>query len=228
VYGHSTALVYMPERRIGAVVMSNEDIVNGRTQKLANLALSHLLRARYGEPLPAAPVFRAAPADLAALAGSWESQSYWLEMTAAGRGDLSGQPVELTAMEKDRYFLNSRLHADQPVTVERDGDGVPLALVMGAQRFTRVPAGRPPLPPEWRSLKGSYGPAFIPLVIHEKHGRLYATTENLADYRLTPVNRRLLALPPGLYHREHLAVIPGPDGRPAAVELADMILRRID
>lgn len=227
VYGHSTALVYLPEEKIGVVVMSNDDIVNGRTQRLANLALSHMLKAKFGEALPAAPDFKASAKDLAALTGDWESQSFWMELKGTA-GRISGQAFTLTPVEKDRYLLNSRIHTDQPLVVERGAKGAISALLLGPQRFTPVPPDRPAAPAEWKALAGSYGPSFIPLVIHEKHGRLYATTENMSDYRLTPVNRHLFALPPGLYLKEHLMVIPGPDGKPAAIELASMILPRID
>lgn len=228
VYGHSTALVYLPEEKIGVVVLCNDDIVNGRTQRLANLALSHLLKAKSGEAIPEPPSFAPAAADLAAMEGEWESDSFWLEIGPGTKGVLSGQPVTLRPVERDRFLLNSRLHVDQPFSVERDGAGRIAALVMGTQRFARIPAGRPPLPVEWKHLLGSYGPSFIPLVVHERNGRLYATTENMADYRLTPVNRHLFTFPPGLYQKEHLAFIPGRDGRPVAVDLAGMYLRRTD
>jgi hypothetical protein len=65
------------------------------------------------------------------------------------------------------------------------------------------------------------------LVIFEKHGCLYATTENMVDYRLTPVNRHVFAFPPGMYAKESLVFLTGPDGKPHAVDLANMPLPRI-
>lgn len=230
VYGHSTALVYLPQEKIGVVVLCNEDIVNGRTQALANLALSCMLEAKGGEHPPATPTYDASAEELAALAGAWESQSYWLDLGVDGkslRGTMATQPCVLSAAEKDRYILNSRIHTDQAVTLERDDAGKVTALNAGPQHFTRVPVDRQPLPPEWQVLCGSYGPAFIPLVVHEKYGRLYATTENMVDYRLTPVNRHLFAFPPGMYAKEHVAFLPGPGGRPSAVEMANMPLPRL-
>jgi len=37
VYGYSSSLVFLPQPKIGVVVLSNEDIANARIQKLANL-----------------------------------------------------------------------------------------------------------------------------------------------------------------------------------------------
>ena len=52
---------------------------------------------------------------------------------------------------------------------------------------SRAPCGRP--------TSAAMGRSFIPLVVSIRHGHLYAMTENLADYRLTPVNRNVFAMP---------------------------------
>jgi CubicO group peptidase (beta-lactamase class C family) len=230
VYGHSTALTYLPQEKIGVVVLCNEDIVNGRTQRLANLALSLMLKAKKGVAVPEPPDFTPDAAALEALAGDWESQSFWLELKAEKdglRGHLASQPCVLKPVAKDRYLLASRIHDDLAVTVERDEGGQAVALVAGPQRFTRVPPDRPAIPDSWKAYLGSYGPEFIPLVVFEKHGCLYATTENMVDYRLTPVNRHVFAFPPGMYVKESLVFLTGPDGKPHAVDLANMLLTRI-
>lgn len=228
VYGHSTALTYLPEEKIGVVVLSNEDIVNGRTQHLANLALSCMLQAKNGEAAPAGQTYEASSDETRELAGKWESQSFWMELGEDLSGVLSCQEFKLTAEKKDRFLLNSRLHADLPVLLERDDTGKLVAINAGPQRFTRVPEDRPRVPKEWQTLIGSYGPGIIPFVVHEKFGRLYGTTENMADYRLTPVNRYVFAFPPGLYAKEQAVFIPGPDGKARAVDLANMTLQRLD
>jgi CubicO group peptidase (beta-lactamase class C family) len=230
VYGHSTALTYLPQEKIGVVVLCNEDIVNGRTQHLANLALSLMLKVKKGEAVPEPPDFTPDAAALEALAGDWESQSFWLELKAGKdglRGHLASQPCVLKPVDKDRYLLASRIHDDLAVTVERGEGGQAVALVAGPQRFTRVPPDRPAIPDSWKAYLGSYGPEFIPLVVFERHGCLYATTENMVDYRLTPVNRHVFAFPPGMYVKESLVFLTGPDGKPHAVDLANMPLTRI-
>ena len=58
--------------------------------------------------------------------------------------------------------------------------------------------------PAWQALVGSYGPAFIPLVVSIRHGHLYGSVENEYDYRLTPVNRVTFNLPPGMYSDEQV------------------------
>ena len=65
-------------------------------------------------------------------------------------------------------------------------------------------------------------------MISVKHGHLYAMTENMFDYRLTPLNRTSFHLPTGMYLGEQLVFNRGADGRVYAATLANMVLKRID
>ena len=60
----------------------------------------------------------------------------------------------------------------------------------------------------------------------ERHGHLYAMTENMLDYRLTPLNRHVCGLPPGMYAGEQAVFLTEADGRPRAINFANMILPR--
>ena len=228
VYGHSTALTYLPDTRLGVVVMGNEDIVNARIGRLANLALSLMLEAKTGEK-PAAPAATITLSDeaLEAYAGVYESQSFWCELRAKGgrlEGDYSGQPVVLTPAGKDSFLLNSRIHDDVPVTFTLASGGA--KFTAGLQEFIRGGVKHAGIPDEWRRYPGSYGPKFIPIVVREKYGHLYATTENMVDYRLTPVNRHVFALCPGMYADEHLVFLTGADGAVHSLNFCNMVLPR--
>ena len=230
VYGHSSSLEFLPDVKLGVVVLSNEDIVNARIQKLANLALSLMLAAKRGEKLPPATASMVLSAEaLGAFSGDYESPSYWARLTAAdGRllADLSGQPVKLTPVAALRFLADSRLHDAVPTVFERDATGQVTGFTMGPQKFVRVPAHLPDIPRAWAAYFGSYGPSCIPIVISARHGHLYAMTENMVDYRLTPLNQHVFALPPGLYEDEHLVFLPDRRGRPHSVDLANMVLPR--
>ena len=228
VYGHSTSLVILPDEKIAAIVLANEDIVNARVSHISNAALSLMLEAKLGEQ-PSAPPGPFKVENLTELAGDYESQSYWARLeTREGQltGYFAGQPTKLTPTESLKFTADSRIEAATPVTFERDGSGKITGFTLGTQKYTRVPADPAPLPPEWRVFLGSYGPDFIPLVISERHGHLYAMTENMVDYRLTPVNRNVCALPPGMYVDEQIVFLTDADGRPHAVNFANMMLPR--
>jgi len=95
------------------------------------------------------------------------------------------------------------------------------------QKFRRVDRDAVrAVPDDWKRLLGSYGPEFIPLVVSVKHGHVYAMTENMVDYRLTPLCRTVFKMPPGMYVDEQLVFQVGPDGEVYSVILANMVLPR--
>jgi len=230
VYGCSSSLVFLPDVKIGVVVLGNEDVVNARIGKLANLALSLMLEAKLGEKPTSTPEpISLSAAEVAAFAGDYESQSYWAKLEVKGGrlvANISGQPTKLTPVEPLRFLADSRVNDATPAVFDRDGTGRVTGFSLGVQKFTRVPLNAPDIPPEWRGYFGAYGPSFIPLVVSARHGHLYAMTENMADYRLTPVNRHVFAFPPGLYVDEHLVFLTDRTGKPRSVNLANMVLRR--
>jgi CubicO group peptidase (beta-lactamase class C family) len=229
VYGCSSLLVLLPEEKVAAVVLGNEDVANGRIHHIGDAALSLLLEAKLGEK-PAPPVKISTPEDLAGFGGDYESQSYWAHLEVRnGRliGEISGQPTRFIAAGQLNFTGHSRIDDAVPAAFEQDGTGAVSGFKYGPiQHFTRVPANPPPMPPEWRAYLGSYGPDFIPLVVSERHGHLYAMTENMVDYRLTPVNRNVCTLPPGMYADEQVVFLTGPNGRPHSINFANMLLRR--
>jgi hypothetical protein len=213
------------------VVLANEDIINARVGRLTDLALSLMLEAKTGEkpPPPAAPPSKQEPPTLDACAGRYESQSFWAELRVEqGRlvGDYASQPCTLSPQSGLTFLLNSRLHAETPVEFRRGEGGRITGFTAGAQLFERVPPAPAPLPEAWRRYVGVYGPDFIPIVVHEKFGHLYATTENMVDYRLTPVNRHVFSLPPGMYTNEFAVFLCDVAGQSHAIDFASMTLVR--
>ncbi len=226
VFGHSTQLIYLPEEELGVVVLANEDIVNGRTSLLATLAVELMLEAKLGFDNPQRPI--AKPASLDDFAGDYESQSYWAEIRVKDgelRGNFSSQPCVFVPVKGDAFLLRSRIHADVLVEFMRDSTGEVTGFSVAPQVFQRIRA-HSSAPPSWRALYGSYGPEFIPLVVFEKFGHLYASTENMVDYRLTPVTRHVFAMPPGMYVEEEVVFHMDATGHPVAAELANMMLPR--
>lgn len=230
VYGHSSSLIFLPESKLGVVVMGNQDIVNARIDKLANFALGLMLEAKGGEAHPPGPAAISLPQEeLTAFSGDYESQSFWASLSVeAGRlkAHISGVPTRFTPIGSLRFLADSRMFNSAQVVFERDGSGRIAGFTLGVQKFKPVQPEAPDIPREWRGLLGAYGPSFIPLIVTARHGHLYAMTENMVDYRLTPVNRNVFTFPPGLYVDEHLVFLSDRPGPPRSVNLANMILRR--
>ncbi|MEO7318388.1 MAG: serine hydrolase [Chthoniobacteraceae bacterium] len=228
VYGHSTSLVVLPDAKIAVIVLANEDIVNARVTHISHTALSLMLEAKLGEP-PTAPSAPFKTDDITGFAGAYESQSYWARIEVRDgqlAANFAGQPTKLTRTDPLKFAADSRIENSTPVTFERDDAGKISGFTVGAQKYTRAPVDPAPLPPEWRAYLGSYGPDFIPLIVSERHGHLYAMTENMVDYRLTPMNRHVCTLPPGMYVNEQIVFLTSADGRAHSVSFANMILPR--
>ncbi len=229
VYGYSSLFVLLPEEKLAVIVLGNEDIANGRIQHIGELALSLLLETRLGEK-PPVPAKISLPQDLVNFTGDYESQSFWARLEVRGRelsGEISGQPTSFVPAGGLRFIADSRVDHALPVLFDRDTTGAISGFKYGpVQQFTRVRANPARLRPEWGALLGSYGPDFIPLVLSERYGHLYAMTENMVDYRLTPVNRNVCALPPGMYADEQVVFLRPRNGRAHYINFANMLLRR--
>ena len=114
-----------------------------------------------------------------------------------------------------------------PFEFQQDANGRVTGFTALGKQFDRIdPDRRRTIPSAWNAYLGSYGPEFIPLVLSSRHGRLYAMTENMVDYRLTPVNQLVFRMPKGLYADEYLVIQLGPDDRAQSVNLANMTLPR--
>jgi hypothetical protein len=218
----------LPELNVAVVVLANEDIVNGRTRCTADAAFSSVLATSFAEP-PPPQESRLSSTDYERFAGDYESQSYWARLEVRNGqliGDISGQPTEFRSNGELNFTADSRLENATPVTFQEDDGRTIVGFQLGAQNFHRLGVQQPERQPDWRAFCGQYGPEFIPLIVSERNGHLYTMTENMADYRLTPINRNACALPPGMYWGEQLVFLAEPGGTPQAVNFAGMMLRR--
>ena len=226
VYGFSSSLVAAPGEKVGVIVLCNDDLAAGPVRKLSTLALRLLL----GEAEEGRGAALEMPGNLTAFTGDYESESFWGRVEVEG-GKLSlncsGQRLALTPNGRLRFEGNGVIAHRWAVVFQEDASGKITGFTTPGQRFQRVDAAKiPPPPPLWKSLVGSYGPEFIPLIISIKHGHLYAMTENEFDNRLTPLNEWVFKMPPGLYTDEHLVFQPDRRGRVHTAVLANMPLRR--
>ena len=119
------------------------------------------------------------------------------------------------------FEMNNRVINNGSVTFADDRQSF---TAMG-QKFERA-RKRPPIPRAWKDLLGSYGPEFIPLIISERNGRLYAMTENMYDYALTPESDTVFKMPPGLYTDERLVFHRNEKGKVHMAVLANVPLSR--
>jgi hypothetical protein len=233
VYGFSTATSAIPEQKLAVVIFANEDLASGAVTKLRDASFAALLNAKCGEPLPEEEKPFAPPReDLQAYAGDYESESYWARIEVRDgqlRATLSGQEFTLAAAGPDRFWGEHRNALRAPWNFLRNAAGIAQGFTALDQTFRRVdPRTVREIPEAWKDLLGGYGPEFIPLVISARHGHLYAMIENEYDYCLTPLNRLVFKLPPGMYADEQLVFQRNEDGRVRGVVFANMALKKND
>jgi serine beta-lactamase-like protein LACTB len=232
VYGFSSTLAAIPELKVGVVVLANEDISLGPVRKLADAALGWMVDAKLGaDTPPEEEPSDLPPVDPEDFIGDYESVSYWARIEEEAEGtmvlDISGQRLALTPSAPDEFVADGRWAADAEVVFRRDDGGRVTGFKAMGQTYHRVdPDAVTEIPKAWQRFLGSYGPEFIPLIVSVRHGHLYAMTENMVDYRLTPLNRRVFKMPPGMYEHEELVFELDPDGRVHSAILAGMVLRR--
>ncbi len=231
VYGFSTSIEVLPEPALAVVVLANEDVVPGPVMRISEAGLALLLQAKTGQkPAEPPPVVDVTTQHLARLVGHYESPSYWAEfklVEGALIADISGQPMTLTAVGPSKFEADGRFVYRAVVEFKLDDEGNAIGVSALGQSFGRVPTtGAPPIPAAWRKYLGSYGPDFIPLVVSARHGHLYAMTENMVDYRLTPVNQQVFRMPEGLYADEYLVFQIDSQGQVPGACLANMMLLR--
>jgi len=229
VYGFSSSFIALPGPKVGVIVLANEDIAMGPVGKLAEAGLELLLQAKLGRTPTAKPEpVKLDPAALAALAGEYESESYWAKLEVDGdklRANIASQELVFTPLSPTKFRADGRFSHNGPVEFSRNASGQVSFTALG-QRFSPAPSNPPLIPPAWQKFLGSYGPKFIPAIVSVRHGHLYVMTENMVDYRLRPVNRTTFAFPPGLYTDEHLVFNMDTTGKARSLVLANMELKR--
>lgn len=230
VYGFSASLVVLPEVGIAAIVLTNTDLVSGRVKKISEAALDLMLTAKIDKPMPMIPASLEIDREqLTTFVGHYESSGHWAEVKVVDNQlmlDLAGQPLTARPIGPLEFEIDGRLVYRGRLEFKQNEENQIIGFHALGQDFARITSDPSPLPASWKEYLGSYGPDFIPLVISEHHGHLYAMTENMIDYRLTPVNTTVFKMPEGLYADEHLVFERDVKGRVHTATLANMQLRR--
>ena len=212
VYGFTSSLAAIPEDRLGVIVLANDDLAVAAVERINNAAW-RMLRDRKEEGGASVPASRD-------FNGEYESESYWAKIEGL-TANFSGEKTALRPTGELTFQMNNRVINNGALTFADDRQSF---TAMG-QKFERA-RKRPPIPHAWKDLIGAYGPEFIPLIISERNSRLYATTENMYDYALTPESDTVFKMPPGLYTDERLVFHRNEKGKVHMAVLANMPLPR--
>ena len=232
IYGFATHLAALPERKLGAVVVTTMDFANTVAKRVADFGLQSLLAARAGRELPKPILATPLDADLVNfITGKYERGQHTIELSVrAGKLFLFDHD---NRFESELRALGDELIADDRISFGarfRFADG---RFWIGTNDFVRVldPIGTPPAPPprRWEGLIGEYGWDHDVLYIFEKAGRLWALIEWFEFNPLEEISPDVFKFPNcGLYHGEKLVFKRDRSGRATQVEAASVVFKRRD
>lgn len=230
VYGFSTQLEALPERKLGVVAASSLDGSNGVVRRLADYALRLMIAAQDGKPLPEYRSTIPVPSERA---------EYLLGRYREVDGDRFTQISELNGdvfMERGSFRYDLRAAADNGEIITDDATGFGTSvtrkdeskLVVGTQEYQRLPDEPPAdIPDRWRGLIGEYGWDHNTLYILEEDGKLFALIEWFYYYPLKEVGENQFEFPDyGLYHGEGLRFTRDASGVATEVNAAEVIFKR--
>ena len=231
VYGFSTQLEALPQRKLGVAAVSSLDGSNGVVRRLADYALRLMLATQDDKALPEYRMTGPIPSERAR------------EIVGAFHNEKRDEFVRVTELNGDvflrrgsyRYELRSAADNGEIITDDVVGFGTLVKLTdadtlsVDSIPFQRISASPPPAAPvQWKGLIGEYGWDHNTLYILEDAGQLYALIEWFYYYPLKQVGENTFEFPDhGLYHGEGLKFTRDDSGRATKVIAAEVeFLRR--
>lgn len=227
VYGFSTQLEALPERKLGVVVASALDGSNGVAGRLSKYALRLMIAHQDKQPLPeyvrTGPVSRERARELVGLyrEADGDRVARITELNGKAYIHAGTYRYQLRAAASDGAIM-----IDDPIGFGRKLSRVDAStLMIGDSKFTRsepnVPAD---IPVRWKGLIGEYGWDHNTLYVLEDGGQLFALIEWFYYYPLAEVNENEFKFPDdrGLYHGEGLNFTRDSNGRATNVVTAEV------
>ena len=226
VYGFSTQLEALPERKLGVAASAALDGCNDVVDRLADYALRLMIAVQDQKPLPVYRLTGPVPLPRAN------------ELVGTYREPTSGRFTRITElngkvfMQRGVTRVELRAATDDGTIVSDDslgfGTEVKLqqgdTLLVGSESFLRTPDSPPAeIPDRWKGLIGEYGWDHNVLYILEENGLLYALIEWFYYYPLTEISENVFEFPAeGLYHGERLTFTRDTDGMASEVNAAEV------
>jgi CubicO group peptidase (beta-lactamase class C family)/D-alanyl-D-alanine dipeptidase len=230
VYGFSTQLEALPQRKLGVVAAASLDGTNGVVGRLVDYALRLMIATQDGKALPSYRTTIRVPAErVNNLVGRYRQAD----------GDQVAKISELNGeifMESGSFRHKLRATADNGTIITDDeiGFGTEVSpkgeseIVVGTKTLERLPDEPPAeIPDRWRGLIGEYGWDHNTLYILERDGKLFALIEWFYYYPLKEVSDDVFEFPDyGLYLGEGLHFKRNANGMATEVNAAEVVFDR--
>ncbi len=226
VYGFSTQLEALPEKKLGVAAVASLDGSNGVVRRISDYALRLLLARQAGKPLPDLELTGPVPLELARrMTGRYGDgeKTITLDEQAGGLYLARGSFRKEVRSTADGFVVDDVLGFG-PKLVRKSAD----TLVLDGKTYTRTPDLKPsPAPQRWKGLIGEYGWDHNTLYVLEDRGRLYALIEWFYNYPLTELSENEFAFPDyGLYHGEKIVFTRDANGEATQLVAAEVRFQR--
>ncbi len=232
VYGFASALVGLPEEKLGVVVLANVDCASGFNDKIVERALRLLLRRKLGiEIAPPPEPIAIERSQLEAYCGLFFAPGRFARAYLGDRGlqaELFGFEHDLVPVGTDRFVSDGRLSYGRAVRFLREAAGRVAGLETGGVEYARVvEAPRDEAPSAWERFCGEYGWPHNVLLVRPRFGKLSVRIEWFFEYPLEPESELVFRFPDyGLYHGERLVFVEGEGGRIVAAKVGPVAFPR--
>ncbi len=229
IYGFSTQLGILPDEKLGVVAVSTEDVSNGVTTRIANLALRSMLSERNGKTLPQPEITEPVDTQFAKkVAGRYSNGETTIDLLERG-GKLfminadGGYELRLRSIG-DELIVDDKLTFGPRIKPDTASDSV----TIGGQTLKRVASAKPaPAADNLKGLIGEYGPDYDITYVFERDGELWILIEQIEFDRLKRVSDNVFAFPEsGLYVGEQVVFKLDKDGRATDLTAAGVTFRR--
>ena len=227
IYGFATTLDFLPDDKLGVVVVTTKDCANAVTNRIAEEALRAALARRAGDPMNAIPGTNpVADPTTRRLAGRYGSGDEAMDLTYLN-GKLAmlplngGYQVELR-QRGDELIVDSILDYGTKVATVADG------IVVGSKTLSRVQVQKPQAVSEtWKGLIGEYGWDHDILYVFEKEGHLCVLIEWIEYDVLRQTSEDVFNFPNhGLYDGEKAVFTRDASGQATQVQVSGVVFKR--
>lgn len=228
IYGFSTEMLLLPEKKLGVVVVAAKDFTNSVMDRIGEYALLGAVAIQADKKLPAWEETTTVGAELALkMTGRYGSEEGYIDLIA--RGDRLYQEggnykMELKRLAGDTLTVDDCLGFGGRLYLTEEGD-----LFRNGAVLTQLTAEKPaPLPSKQKKLIGEYGWDYNTLYILERKGQLHCLIEWFPMYPITELEEDIYAFPEssGLYHGEQLEFIREKNGAIIGVKAAGIFFEK--
>ncbi|MFP4081709.1 MAG: serine hydrolase domain-containing protein [Candidatus Aminicenantes bacterium] len=208
VYGFSSNLLTVPQKKLGVVVCSNLDGANGFNFKLVFIILGVALEEITGQKILDLPVpFKIPTLKLKTYQGKYvkDGTPVWLVL----RDEKFyyhpyGTRKQLTAVSTNGFITDDLTGYGERITVVKK-EGRVRGININSTFYEKVKQEKQAPSPQWKKLIGDYGPDFNIMNIYVRDGRLTVLIEWFYEYPLQPLGNLKFKFPDyGLYMDEEL------------------------